>query len=222
MSARGAAHVVLALVPAALLVVVATHAAHAEPDRALRTLETALPAQWRTARIVIDAGHGAAGNHGTEDAFCEHEEEHTKRTQDAVAAWLAQQPGVEVKRTRTTDAPVSYAARMKQMNAWRADAVIAVHSDARAADEWWRDAETGCWRSRGGNGFAVLYSDEGDAAIVKKRRALAATRSRALRESWMDRSAIRRPRGTRWALSGNEHVRACWCAVAFRVGRQRL
>ncbi|HEY4223253.1 MAG TPA: N-acetylmuramoyl-L-alanine amidase [Myxococcota bacterium] len=123
-------------------------------------------------RVMIDAGHGALHNPG-ETSSCQLEQEFTKQTQDAVLALLQDAGGLALKAGRPTASLVAYGDRLQAMNAWHADAVISIHSDARAADGWTHDEHQDCWHSRGGTGFAVLFSDEGDAALVSKRKALA-------------------------------------------------
>jgi N-acetylmuramoyl-L-alanine amidase len=149
----------------------------------LSVLTTPMPEGWTNARVVIDAGHGAVGNSGTTDALCRAEQEHTKATQDAVAQWLRQQPGIDIAVGRPDESLVSYRDRIKTFTKWKADAVISIHSDARAADGWWRDGQSGCWRSRGGTGFAVLYSDEGNDALAAARLSLAVATSTAMIEA---------------------------------------
>lgn len=144
------------------------------------TLDTVLPESWKKPRVIIDAGHGAKDNAGTADAFCWREQEHTKVTQDAVAQWLRDRPGVNVRVSRPSKELVSYATRKRAMETWPADAVVSIHSDARAGEAWWRDPASGCLRSRGATGFAVLYSDDGTPTLVAKRRALATALAAAM------------------------------------------
>lgn len=121
-------------------------------------------------RVMVDAGHGAPGNFGNTGVTCEREATVTLRAQDAVIARLAGKPGIEVRPGRPSPAVRDYDDRIAEMDSWNADAVISIHTDARAAEGWTRQP-TGCYTSTGGHGFAVLYSDEGE--LADRRRSLA-------------------------------------------------
>lgn len=121
-------------------------------------------------RVMIDAGHGAPRNLGNTNVHCEREAAVTLRAQDAVIARLQGKPGVELRAGRPGSAIREYDDRIADMNAWAADAVISIHTDARAGDGWTRQ-DNGCYTSTGGLGFAVLYSDEG--TLADRRRELA-------------------------------------------------
>lgn len=72
---------------------------------------------------------------------------------------------------------------MRAFDAWKADAVISLHSDTREGDGWARSDATGCYQGLGAPGFAILYSDEGDSSRVEPRRALARAVGRRMAEA---------------------------------------
>lgn len=131
-----------------------------------------LPPSWTGMKVVVDAGHGALGNDGNTSVRCEEEQDFTRRAADALAERLVAAGGLEVRRTRPDSKLVSYNARIALAEGWPADAVISLHSDARESQAVELDP-LGCTGNRGSHGFSVLYSDEGDAALVGARRALA-------------------------------------------------
>lgn len=165
-------------------------ASPAEPVAVARAPEPAPPPVWpaagaplrlveapthtgRPLRVVIDAGHGAPGNLGNTSVRCEHESDFTRRTQDALLARLAPSPGLTLQAGRPSEGLRTYDERIAAWAAWKADAVISLHSDTREGAGWTRSPTTGCWEEHGANGFAVLYSDEGRAPLVTARLALA-------------------------------------------------
>ena len=124
-------------------------------------------------RILMDAGHGEEKNHGNTSVTCRAEADFTRGLQDATSGALRDFPGLTVRSSRPDAVPVSYEARLRDMAAWPADAVISLHSDARAAANPAIDPQSGCWGETGATGFALLYSDEGDEPLVSARRRLA-------------------------------------------------
>jgi N-acetylmuramoyl-L-alanine amidase len=139
---------------------------------ALRALPPLGPPE-RGLRIVIDAGHGEAGNTGNTSVRCESEADFTRRVQDAVVTRLGAAPELEVRAGRPSAALRDYGERIAAFDAWPADAVVSLHSDARAGDGPRIDPTTGCTSAPGAAGFSVLYSDEGDPARVAPRERLA-------------------------------------------------
>ena len=131
-----------------------------------------LPDGWAGLRVVVDAGHGAVGNDGNTSVRCEEEQDFTRRAADALAERLVAAGGLDVKRTRTDARLVSYDKRIALAEAWPADALIGLHSDARESQAVTLDP-LGCTGNHGSSGFSVLYSDEGDESVVEPRRALA-------------------------------------------------
>lgn len=139
-----------------------------------------LPAAPVTGTLLLDAGHGAAGNTGNTNARCEAEQDVMKRVTDAVAERLVTR-GLAVRRTRPDAALVPYPARLRASRA--ATWLVSFHSDARAGEGLHADPETGCWVNTGAPGFAVLWSDEGEATLVAGRRSLARAVARRLAEA---------------------------------------
>ncbi len=111
---------------------------------------------------------------------CESEADFTRGAQDHVVARLATAPELDVRAGRPSEALLDYGARIAAFNAWPADAVVSLHSDARAADGPVVDPTTGCWSTIGATGFTVLFSDEGTAKLAEARRRLAEAVAREL------------------------------------------
>lgn len=147
-----------------------------EPAAALRVLEAAAP----PGTLLLDAGHGAPGNPGNQNCRCEAEQDVMLRVAGRVRTWLREH-GVAVKETRPEGAPTPYRDRLRMTRS--ADWMISLHSDSRAGFELMPDPSTGCWRNGGATGFAVLWSDEGDDALVAKRHALARAVARRMVEA---------------------------------------
>ncbi len=143
------------------------------------------PPTWtgRPLRVVIDAGHGAPKNLGNTSVRCEREADFTRRTQDAVLERLRPLPGLTLRAGRPDEALRTYDERIVAFEAWKADAVISLHSDARAGDGWTVSPSTGCYQGEGASGFAVLYSDEGASSRVLARQRLARAVGRRLAEA---------------------------------------
>lgn len=137
------------------------------PDRPLRRLP-AVPAP--AGRLVLDAGHGAPKNSGNRNWACEPEADVMRRLADALTPTLVA-AGLEVRRTRPDPTEVDYGARVALANDARW--LVSLHSDSRAGTRLWADPATGCFRSEGARGFAVLWSDEGEATLVAARQRLA-------------------------------------------------
>ncbi|MFN7147330.1 MAG: N-acetylmuramoyl-L-alanine amidase, partial [Myxococcota bacterium] len=139
-----------------------------------------LPARPARGTLLLDAGHGADGNTGNTNGRCEAEQDVMKRVTDGVAERLVAR-GLAVRRTRPDAALVPYPTRLRASR--DATWFVSFHSDARAGEGMHRDPDTGCWVNTGATGFSVLWSDEGDAALVAKRRALARAVARRLAEA---------------------------------------
>lgn len=143
-----------------------------------------LPPLSSRIRIAIDAGHGAPGNTGNEGCHCQPEADETRVEAHELArrlAWL----GFEVLETRTAEVGDRYVARIAAIERFRPQLVVSLHTDARA-DAWpARPSPDGgvCWQNGADPGFSVLWSDEGPAAIVERRREWGRAVSRALRSA---------------------------------------
>ncbi len=128
----------------------------------------------RRLKVVIDAGHGVTGNDGNTGCFCQQEKDATLDTARLLAEALTDTGLFQVRLARTGDGP-SYPARLEKAEAFSADAVISLHTDARGYATAWRPYgdERACFHNESEPGFAVLYSEDGDAAMVSRRARLA-------------------------------------------------
>ncbi len=138
-------------------------------------------------RIYIDAGHGTGqGNVGNTSSICEKEEEFTARAAEKLYAGLAATGRFELKLSRKPGEASSYQARVKEAEAWHADAMIGLHSDCRGLLAWCAaDGGRSCpctGASHDAAGFSVLFSDE-DPELAPARRELARALSRRMAEA---------------------------------------
>jgi N-acetylmuramoyl-L-alanine amidase len=94
---------------------------------------------------------------------------------------LAQLGPFEVKLSRKDAAGKKYQARIAEAEAWGADAIVSVHSDVRGEAWAWgsTDTET-CWRNDQAPGYAVLWSEDGEAETVARREKLGRAMARQL------------------------------------------
>ncbi|MDP2305718.1 MAG: N-acetylmuramoyl-L-alanine amidase [Pseudomonadota bacterium] len=138
-----------------------------------------LPGARVEGTLLLDAGHGAAGNTGNTNWRCESEGDVMRRMADRVATALA--PVVTVRRTRPDATLVPYPDRLR---ASRSVAfLVSLHSDSRAGTDLHVDPATGCYVNSGAAGFAVLWSDEGAAELVAARGAFARAVARRMAEA---------------------------------------
>lgn len=134
----------------------------------------AVPDGFGVRRVYVDAGHGTADNTGARTAWCEREADVVLSLAEDLAARLEGTGAFDVRVSRDGEAGPSYAARLADATAWRAEALLSLHLDARG-DAWsWTPAsgET-CWRNESIPGFSVLVADRGEAALVERRLDLA-------------------------------------------------
>lgn len=147
------------------------------PATAVRTLEKgATPAGV----LLLDAGHGAPGNPGNTGWACESEGDVMRRLADGLAP-LLRADGLAVTLTRPDATLVDYDRRMEMAKA--ATWLVSLHSDSRAGDGPVLHPTTGCVVATGAPGFAVLWSDEGDAGLAGARLALARAVARRMAEA---------------------------------------
>jgi N-acetylmuramoyl-L-alanine amidase len=127
-----------------------------------------LPAKGeRRLRVFIDAGHGAPGNEGNHGCFCQLEQDHTLRVARQLAAALTGMDRFELQLSRGDDFP-KYQARIAAAEAFKADVVISLHSDARGEALPLSQGDGGvCWQNLDEPGFAVLWSDDGPATAAR-------------------------------------------------------
>ncbi len=99
------------------------------------------------------------------------------RIADALVARLRDDRRFVVKQLRTGDERPTYRQRVATAKAFRAEVIVSLHSDARGAAEWWipdpSRPEQACLRNDAEPGISVLFSDEGPARLVEKRRKVA-------------------------------------------------
>jgi N-acetylmuramoyl-L-alanine amidase len=146
---------------------VSGRALHAEsarwPDRVELTLLPP-PVAGPKLRVVIDPGHGARDNTGNRSSYCKDEQDFTLELARDVRTALEDTGRFEVRLTREAGSTVEYRARLSDAESWGARAFVSLHSDVRGHAESWKPTPVlECPRRRGGNGFAVLFSDESSA-----------------------------------------------------------
>lgn len=140
-------------------------------------------------RVYVDAGHGAKDNHGAASCTCENEEDFTLRVAQALMRSLAATGRFELKLSRSGDAKPSYAARVAEAEAWKADLILGVHFDVRGM-AYPHEPEPGkvCWKApliteygQDSAGFSVLWSDEDFKTRPERARSAAFGRALALK-----------------------------------------
>lgn len=165
----------------ALLLVLSAWPADGDSLKELPLPTTTAP---RKVRVFVDAGHGAPDNHGNTGCFGQQEEDHTRLVARHLAFVLSALGTFEVALSRDAPGP-KYAARIAAAKAFRADAIISLHSDARGlARPWWPyHDERVFWWNADAPGFSVLWSDEGTSATVAGRERLGRAVGARLREA---------------------------------------
>ncbi|HVY44559.1 MAG TPA: N-acetylmuramoyl-L-alanine amidase [Minicystis sp.] len=139
-----------------------------------RGVATTFPAAFGVRRVFVDAGHGAEDNRGAASCFCADEQDYTLAAAERVAARLAETGHFLVRLSREGDERVPYDARVRDAEAFGADAFVSLHFDVRGRSVRWSPAPgESCALAFGGDGFAVLYGDEGDAGLAAARLGLA-------------------------------------------------
>ncbi len=135
-------------------------------------------------KVVVDAGHGAKGNTGNSGVHCQWEADFTLHAARQLAKALEATGRFEVRLSRDGDAP-SYDARLEQAAAWKADAVVSLHSDARGEAYGWKVAADGgvCFRNDDEPGYSVLWSEDGAKDAVAARERLGRALSRRLAQA---------------------------------------
>jgi N-acetylmuramoyl-L-alanine amidase len=119
--------------------------------------------------IYVDGGHGAPKNHGMQAVSCRDEEELTLGYADALVERLGRDPSLAVAESRR-DGNIAYDDRIRAAERMHADLMLSLHVDSRAGVVPPVLEENGCWSQAGEEGFAVLWSDEGDAGLVATRK----------------------------------------------------
>jgi N-acetylmuramoyl-L-alanine amidase len=134
-------------------------------------------------RVILDPGHGAAGNSGNESCGCEPEQDYTLGLAQELARQLESTGHFEVRLTRAPGQLVAYAPRVAQAESWQAEAFLSLHSDVRGRPEPpGGGAGPACPRANEEPGFAVLWSDEANGTLGAARPRLARALGARLRE----------------------------------------
>jgi N-acetylmuramoyl-L-alanine amidase len=136
-------------------------------------------------RVYLDAGHGAKDNHGNTGCLCQRECDVTLDGEDKLYGALEKTGLFELKRSRAGADEPSYPKRLAEAEAWKADVIISLHTDARGEATAWlqRDGGEVCYRNDAEPGFAVLWSPDGDKATVAARARLGRAVSRRMQEA---------------------------------------
>ena len=124
----------------------------------------------RKVRVFVDAGHGAPDNHGNVGCLCQLEQDHTARVAQYLSFVLAATGRFEVKNSRPPGEVLAYRPRIAAAEAWKAEVIISLHSDARGLAYEYPQGDGGmCWRSSEAPGFSVLWNDEGPALAAREK-----------------------------------------------------
>lgn len=154
------------------------------PDAPLVLPAKVTPKRIRPIRLFLDAGHGAPGNTGNRSVTCEDEAAHTLRVAQDLARRLERGGRFIVKQSRRPGELVRYQRRLADAVAFKAEAFVSLHSDARGTAEWWSPrAGATCLRNDADPGFGVLVSDDGPKRLVSKRFRLGRALARRLGEA---------------------------------------
>jgi len=136
----------------------------------------------RPIRLLLDAGHGALDNAGNTSTYGVEEQEFTLDLAQDVRAELEATGWFEVRTSRAAGELTAYAARIDAARAMGADAFVSLHSDVRGAARSWSPLPGLETRAAlDAPGFSVLFSDEGEAGLVARRRTLAAAIADSMR-----------------------------------------
>jgi N-acetylmuramoyl-L-alanine amidase len=150
-------------------------------DARVSMLETPFP-RGRALKVFVDAGHGAPNNRGNTGCYCQKEQDHTLAVARHLAFVLSTLGPFDVRLSRSKQ-PSKYQSRIAAAEAWQADAIVSIHSDARGVLGQWSPfgGEPVCLRNTEAPGFSVLWNDEGQRDVVEARARLARAVGRRLR-----------------------------------------
>lgn len=145
------------------------------PERGtpLASVDPTFPASFGIRKITLDAGHGTGDNLGSTTVHCVKEADVVLALAGDLADRLEATGHFEVRLSRSSADGPSYSRRLR--DAHDSEALISVHTDARG-NPW----EWGCWRDENEPGFAILWADRGDEALVAQRGVLAHSLARHL------------------------------------------
>ncbi|MFP2962960.1 N-acetylmuramoyl-L-alanine amidase [Myxococcus sp. 1LA] len=156
------------------------------PGAPLTVSEVRFPKGFGKRRIYLDAGHGAEGNTGNKGVTCEDEESFTLRVAEDLAKRLEATGHFRVRLSRKPGERVPYPARVTAAEAWRAHAMLSLHSDSRGtATTWSPTVGQECFRQDSAPGFTVLWSEsaESTALLQTGRASLARSLARRLSQA---------------------------------------
>jgi N-acetylmuramoyl-L-alanine amidase len=152
------------------------------PDGPLTPRPPVFPPGFGVRRVLLDPGHGAENNRGNLSCFCVDEQDFTLAAAVRIRARLEATGHFEVRLGREDGAAEAYAERVDDAEAFGADAFVSLHSDVRGHSVTWSpEPGRNCPLAFEGEGFSVLYADEGDPALVEGRLRLARALAGALR-----------------------------------------
>jgi len=124
--------------------------------------------------VALDPGHGSGSNSGNLSSLCIDEQDHNLRLAQHLALSFAAGDHTPPLLTRDSNAGPRYRARASRAQVAGADALISLHSDSRGSHHGWSPAPgLDCSYNDGHPGFAILWSDEGEPALVAARMDLA-------------------------------------------------
>src|SRR5262245_23595067 len=108
-------------------------------------------------RIVVDPGHGYAGNEGARSVRCEKEQDVVLELARDLAARLNAGGKLDVRLSRTSSIGAAYRDRIAAAERAGAELILSLHLDARGEPGDFG----GCPRNDAEQGLAILYSDRG-------------------------------------------------------------
>ncbi len=184
---------VLKLLLGWVVLVGAVASAHAQPAASpawpaagapLTVQPLGVPKGFSKKRIYLDAGQGYRANVGNSSVTCENEADFTLRVAEELARALEATGRFRVRVSHKAGKDVSYRARIAEAEAWKADAFVSLHSDARGEAFWWEPRPgQRCLRQDTTPGYSVLWSDETAEPLRSRRVTLARALSQRIREA---------------------------------------
>ncbi|WP_224240892.1 N-acetylmuramoyl-L-alanine amidase family protein [Hyalangium gracile] len=154
------------------------------PGAPLKVQPLQAPKDFRKKRIYLDAGHGYRGNRGNSSVTCEDEADFTLRVAEELARRLEATGRFRVRLSHKAGQDVAYRARIADAEAWKADAFVSLHSDARGMATWWEGAPgRQCLRQDATPGFSVLWADDTSEPMKVRRVTLARALARNMAQA---------------------------------------
>lgn len=156
-----------------------------DPDAPLHHPVLEASPEFAPRGVFLVAGHGAPGNAGNTGCACQIEQDTNLATTAHLAATLGATGLFAVTQARTGTARPSYRARLRHLQRAGSEVMLELHTDSRGWDFLpTRQLPDGtwCYRSDDDPGFAILVRDQGPAAEVAERLALARALATSLAE----------------------------------------